>query len=104
LLINSAAIVRIANLSMVYIKTRAHLLVKRKSFESIVEEVMCRGLKLLNSFVNQYSHGRQLGFVINSGRTRRSNSLPVTKPSLIASARSVVPFALAAFAIFAALS
>ena len=44
------------------------------------------------------------GRVIFSGRTRRSNSSPLTKPSRTASSRSVVPFACAVLAIFAALS
>src|SRR3974390_194522 len=45
-----------------------------------------------------------LGWIMSSGRTSRSNSSAVTKPSFTASSFRVVPFSCAAFATLAALS
>ena len=51
-----------------------------------------------------FRHEAYRGFIINSGRTTLSNSFSVTKPSLTASSRKVVPFLCAVLATFVALS
>jgi len=66
--------------------------------------IMLRVNQHVQSESNRRETSQGSGCVICAGFTSRSNSAPVTKPSRIASSRSVVPFLCAVLAICAALS